>query len=64
MGTLIAAVLAEAVMGRHVPVLMFVVLTLVACRQPNPSGLTKEQAEAVLLSVATLTPLHGGEVVA
>ena len=36
-------------MDRYAPMWMFVVLTLVSCNRQNPSGLTKEQAEAVLV---------------
>jgi hypothetical protein len=51
--------LAEVSMGRHVLILMLVPLTLIACRQPNPSGLTKEQAEAVLLERGYTDPTLG-----
>ena len=46
-------------MGCHVLAWMFVALTLGACDRSNPSGLTKEQAEAVLLERGYTYPTIG-----
>jgi hypothetical protein len=46
-------------MDRYAPMWMFVVLTLVSCDRSNPSGLTKEQAEAVLLERGYTYPTIG-----